>query len=609
MQDKIHTNNFCETALFLLLCALGLQVLNFWCMSAMGLLSWSLAGTLLVLVLLTWSLRAAWLKAQDSDRSEVVNAWRHVMPWMVLVMLVLQMLMRSPAMSDSLCYRLPRIFLWLQEGRFDWFEVPDQRINNMGIVFEALALPFAIVNALPYARAINIGAWIVLYQLMWHWSRAGGASVARARWVALALVSAPCFLLQANGSANDFLAAVFLVVAVHMVLSFERSKNANCITSSLIALIVAAGVKPQFMLLCGAWAMWWLFSPSRPRLHTRWVHIICLVPVLVAVSPVPILWMNYQHQGMVTGTSQDNEMLIGPTHLKVLAGALQFAYAQLQLPIMPMAEEMNRIVSQSNFAQWLSAQVPKFAPTLVLVPIIDSASLGLVHIGVMVIGGVIALRHRSRAMIFLSASALIFFCVAAAKVVPGTIGRSFVGFLAMLLPVVAFYLVQLPKRALTLVVALAMGAGLTVCVLNPAAPMWPSGWAEDYAKDHGMEQLATKLDRYHLYQKRSVTGRGMLDSVPNGEAVAILVREFTPLLNLWMPDWRRHEIRFVHAVSPDDFLRSEYKWLLVAQNAQYQYPQAYQAYSQLPNWQPVQKQKFLPRLRSDEEEWILYRRN
>ena len=302
-------------------------------------------------------------------------------------------------------------------------------------------------------------------------------------------------------------------------------------------------------------------------------------------------------------------MLLGPTHLKVLAGLIQFAYAQLQLPIMPMADALNSMVSHSPSAQWLTAQVPKFAPTLVLIPIIDSASLGLVHAGILLLGVVIALRYRSRAMLCLLTAALICFCISAAKVVPGTIGRSFVGFFAMLMPLVAYYLVKLPWRGLSPLVVCALGSGLMVCALNPAAPMWPSVFAEKYAKERGLTQVAEKLERYHMYQKRALTGRNMLESVPPGESVAVLVRGFTPLMNLWIPDWRQHRIRFVHALSLADFVRSDYKWLLIAENAKQQFPQAYESYSRLENWVPVTRQKFLPRLRSDEEEWILYRRN
>jgi hypothetical protein len=519
-----------------------------------------------------------------------------------------QIAVYPPSMHDSLCYRLPRIFLWLQENSISRPDAPDGRIIEMPWGWELLALPLVAVNGVKGVALLNLGAWAVLFVLVNHWALSAGAGIRRARWLALAMSTAPVCLMQATSAANDLFAAVLLMVSCHFILTFARAPHWSRTFLSLLAFMMGCGVKPHFLVLGVGWGAWWLFDPGKPWKYTKpFALVVSSLPVLW-VSPLPIFISNHLASGSIFGSGIKEGLEGGSPGLKTIAASLQFLSAQLQLPLMPGAERISAVLQNFGPFQTLQHQVPKFQPMVGLIPIIDSASFGLIHFGMIVAGLALGWRMTDRRLRWLAVFAVAGFLMAGATVVPGTIGRSFLGFGAILIIPAVAGLARQNGVWVPMMSAIAVGSGFLAMVLNPSSPAWPSRTMEDFLKSSEKTGWVEKLDRYHSYQERANTGSGFLDPVPKGETVAVLLRGLTPTVGLWTPDWRDHRIAFVHHLLVGEFQARGGEWLMIGENASEMFPEQVASYQKLLGWKVVREESFLPTLSGGPERWTLYQR-
>ena len=567
--------------------------------------SW--VGSLIIVGLLIWFTIVTWSAAPQAERKDVKAAWSGVFVWVIPSLLLLQIALYDPTMNDSLCYRLPRIFLWLQEGQISRVQTADFRINSMPWGWEALAIPFASLNAMTWSGLINLGAWAVIFQISFQWARDGGVGDSRARWIALALSTAPGFLIQAASTANDFYTFALLLIATHFVLQYSRKPTQADVYLSLLALVLATSVKPQFLVFGACWGLWWLFGPQRPYKKVNWVMLCLVAPLLIFLSPVPQLWENRVVNGSIMGVAP-NEMDGSKTSapMMMIAGSLQFAASQLQLPLAPHAELLNKTLTEFPGSRLLQLYVPKFTPGITPVAMIDSASFGLIHALVVALGIGLAWKPYPTARWLLLAS-VTGFAIAASQVVLFTIGRSFMGFFALLLPVAALGLARLSRKRCILLVCIATATGLAATILNPSSPLWPSKTLEPQAAKYGGNGVAAKFKAYNDYQARADTGLDILDSVPAGESVNAIFRSFTPLYGLWVPNWKKHRIKFIHHEDPDKFTQSDARWLLIGEKAVEEFPNA-NLFGNPASWQVVAQKDYLPNIKQGIETWTLYRR-
>ncbi len=597
-----------EALLAILLMAASLQVANAYGWSLCGGLAYSWIGTGLILLWMAACLIKFWLDAPSNEKAEFISAWAWPLPWLFLGVLSWQIAVYPPSMHDSLCYRLPRIFLWLQENAISRPDAPDGRIIEMPWGWELLALPMVAVNGVKLVALLNLSAWAVLFVLAHHHALASGAGIRKARWLALATSTAPVCLLQATSAANDLFAAVLLIVSCHFILMFERAPHWSRTFLSLLAFMMACGVKPHFLVLGVGWGAWWLFDPSKPWRYAKPLTLVLTSLPVLLVSPLPIFISNHLASGSIFGSGIKEGLEGGSPGLKTLAASLQFLSAQLQLPIMPGAERISAVLQNFGPSQALQQQVPKFQPMVGLIPIIDSASFGLIHFGMIVAGLALGWRVTERRLRWLAVIAVTCFLMAGATVVPGTIGRSFLGFGAILIIPAVTGLARKNGVWVPVMSAIAVGSGFLAMVMNPSSPAWPSRTMEDFSKNSGKTGWVEKLDRYHSYQERANTGSGFLDPVPRGETVGVLLRGLTPTVRLWTPDWRRHRIAFVHHLPVEEFQARGDEWLIIGENASEMFPEQVATYRTLRGWKVVREESFLPTLSGGPERWTLYQR-
>jgi hypothetical protein len=599
-------NSLLERLLAAILLAIGAQTLNVLLWSSWQGLADSWIGSLIIALTFISYSTMTWRRATPAERQELRAPWLGFLPWLILGLLMSQIILYDPTMNDSLSYRLPRIFTWLQDGQIHRVHTADPRINCMPFGWEALAVPFASLNFLNAARMINVAMWLLVYQILCHWARVGGGSQATARWLALAMASALGFLVQASSTANDFFAFGLLLIGTHQLLMDSQRPQRYGMLFSLLALVLASNVKPQFLVLGMGWGLWWLFGPQQLYKRTPWKVMLLAIPLLILLSPLPLLWGNLQLTHTLTGEASG---ALSATHasapLKALAGAILFAVSQLQLPFMPCVSMLNAALSQIPGFADIHQLIPKFSPGVSPVAMIDNSSFGLVH-GILFAIGILLAWRRYRPTRWLCLTAGAGFLLAASQVSVGSIGRSFMGFGALLMPAIAVGLARLGRRKSLALASLATLTGLAALILNPSHPLWPSRPLELQASRHGWDRLRDNLINYNSYRQRADTGKGILDAVPSGEPVAALFRSVTPLINLWTPDWRKHRIEFTQNQDLQKLNQGPFQWLVVGDKAIEEFPEMVSMITSSPHWEKVTQRTYLPNIQQGPETWTLY---
>jgi len=601
-------NELLNQLLSFILLAITAQTINIRLWGVWHGLAGSWVGSTLIVFGFACFVTRAWQKSSSMERQELCAPWLAPVPWVILGLLIVQVVLYQPTMNDSLSYRLPRIFSWLEEGRITPVQSSDFRINAMPWGWEAMAVPFASLNQLGWSRLINVCMWSLVYQVLFHWARVGGANRKSARWLAAALATAPGFLIQASSTANDFYALGLLLIGTHWVLQFGSKPAKAPVFLSLVALVLASSVKPQFLTLGACWGLWWMFGPQRPCKQLHWRKLALAAPLLLLISPIPHLLGNLCLGGSLLGASGGQASLIqAPASMKLLTGVIQFAFSQLQLPVMPYTETLKHAIQGFPGFSYLHDLVPKFTPGFAPVAMIDNASIGLIHTVAILLGVRLAWK-QTPATFWLCLAAATGFLIAASQISVGSIGRSFMGFGALLLPVAAIGLARLRFPQSALVTGFAIVTGLVTLIVNPSSPLWPSQALEAHAATRGWNPIAAGLRTYNSYRERAETGKGILDPVPAGETVGAFFRSVTPLINLWQPDWRRHPIDLISGQELDAFLRSSTQWLVVGGKSIEEFPDAANRISTSSDWVPVLRRDYLPNIQQGIETWTLYHR-
>lgn len=605
-----HALHDIERSLLLgVLAALGLQMLNVQLFSGLHILQFSWVATLLIVLLLIIFATSKLRAASISSKAALIEPWKSFWPWIVVMMLVVQIIIYPPTMNDSLAYRLPRIFYALQDGSIHGFRSPDTRMTTMPWGWESLAMPFAIINWLSGARLINVAAWMGSYHLCARMALSTGATGSTSRLWALALTTAPLFLLQASSTANDLFASAMLLAGAVLIFIYRYKPGPLPVLGSLLALILASSAKPQFLTLGLPWLLWWAFSQGRPWKQVSWWLLLILAPLYLVISPIPQLATQYIEMGSLGSIEQTDAKTVGPFSM-MFAGVIQFSTAQLQLPIMPGADSISEWISNLPWLANLRSSIQKFDPSVDMLAMIDRSGFGLIHMAFISFAVLFAVRKGGKCEILWLLAVITSFLLACSQIVLDTMGRTFAGYIVVLYPLACVAILPIlrsrPRRAICYT---AIGVGVMSMILNPAAPLWPASTALAYAEKSGNMEVADKLDRYISYQKRSVTGQGMLEMVPHKDKVGILIRPVTPHAALWYGDWRAHRIDNVHESTPDEFVSRGYNWLIVTDNAIESMPEAHRAYTSMPEMSLVSQQTYLPSISQGEEVWSLYRIN
>lgn len=584
-----------------------------WGLSAIKALNWmfplaaiGLAGAVLVGGRLAGSLRNLWRGA-----AEPLSFWPTILVGMLAFIAAI---LYPPTMLDSLTYRLPRIWLWLQEGRIHHILSAEPRLNYMPQVWELATLPLVQLAGDRLVWVWTFGSWMVLHWVAYDWALDVSREVNKARRMAFIASTSTFAVLQACSSASDLFATALVVLSLRYVVAFEQTRDWRHISWAVLSLGLTAGAKPHFSVLVLPLAIWFLAAPSKPWRAFRWAWAPVLIPLWLLCSPAPTFALNYRTYGTWAGPGQDHSMTgEGPAGNLVL-GTTMVVWQSVQPPVNPLATTISKSLAATVAGTDANKLVPRFSLRVPLLQMVDSAAMGLVLSVLMVAGIGTALRRDRRLLISWRGLALLAgllgIGLALSRFVSGSSGRAFTGFLYLALPLALVGWQRLTARMLQLGVYFSLGSSLLALVFNPARPLWPAAQVQRMLTDSPrFHRFAEMVDPYLLFQERATTGEKLARAIPANESVVVINAEDRPLLPLFQPYSRPRTVLFLPPqATPAELKQRQANYVIVCPTAEENYPELCDYVERSGAYEMVLAADYTSKLNKGAETWRLYRR-
>jgi len=457
------------------------------------------------------------------------------------------------AFSDSLCYRIPQMLYWLQEGHPVWIPHVDPRANGMPHVWAFISAPFFVLLG---ERALALPSWIsilVLWAVFLDWMRLIGVDGAKRPWIALIFIGAPVFILQSCTTDNSLFITALLFISAYFAFYAEKEKKHEGIVCSALALALAMGAKPQYAVLALPWLVWFFFSSQRLFRDFHWPSLIWVLPVGLLLSPFPSFVFNYVNVGGLSVSNMGEGFSTSGTELlRHLSRSLIVMTNQVfAFPVNPFAGKLTSL--SAMICQKLSLdtliELSQLKFRMILIP--EDTSIGFLAAWTLVAGLLLGKDTGRRQERKLALWALAMLLLPLALLGPGSMGRSFVAFVALAFPCAAWGLNRLPRRVLCVLGMIAFIVGLFVLVMNPARPLWPARrlLVRLQAEDAVTPGYLSALQQYVEFSEREHAGRELVEAIPKDEStVGVIVDWGISITQMWRP-YKMH--RSVYFFSPD----------------------------------------------------------
>jgi hypothetical protein len=602
---------FCKAFTFLV----AWLVVTGWGLSCLNALRWIEVVSLPGLATAVWLARR-WGGSEASfwrSLREPLSYW----PFLLVAGLgLLGQWLYPPTMLDSLTYRLPRLFLWLQNGNLQHVMTAEPRLDYMPQTWGLATLPLVQLAGDQLVWVWTFASWIVLYLLAYDWALELNGDIKKSRLMAFLASTSTFAVLQAASSANDLFAGVLALLALRFVMNFERTRAGWEINWAVLAFCIAAGTKPHFAVFGLPLTVWFFLSPSRPWKAFRWAWLPAVLAVWLLCSPVPSFYLNFQSYGNWSGAGQDVSIKgKSPVWNLVLGGAM-IGWQSLQPPVDPASSWLNRQLDRLVPETYLVKKVPRFNLRAYPVSLVDGAALGLVTSTLFVLGVVMAWRGNPAAwrswQSLALAAGLLGILLALSIFVSGSSGRAFAGFLYLGLPLALVGWNRMQAKMLNWSLYLSLGSSLLVLVLFPSHPLWPVRWVQQQlAGTPRFQRLAQQMEPYIEYSERADTGEALMQAIPrNACRVAILVGDDRPLLPLFRPYSLHRELLFLppHA-APRDLNGLAADYVVTGGGAEVEYPELLEYLKATNDWQLIMEKDYISKLARGPESWRLYRLN
>ena len=529
-------------------------------------------------------------------------------PFLILLaVIVATAFLYLPASHDSLSYRIPRLFLWLQEGNICYVPTSDERINYMTHNWELVSLPIFQIFGSRFLPITSVISWVLLYLLGRDWAGVAGFQNRTQNWVGLLPALSTFAMLQARSTVNDLLAATLILASAWYAFSFCRYPDQWKLTLSAFALAIACGTKPHYVTLAVPWGLWFLFARPAPWRFIPWRHVVWLLPLFLFVSPLSAFIINTLETGSYKGLSASETFIGGNPVLNMVFGSISFVWQSLQPPVNPFAGAWNEQILDSSALQLAKVAVPRFSLNAGYAQIVDGGSVGLFVILPSLVGLWLSFRMKNIAALrWIAAAGVAGFLCAVSQVVPTTIGRSFMGFFFLLLPLALCGLRALGVRALKILLVSALVGSSITLTLDAARPLFPASQLLNILKSTGMSSnsASSLLESFIGFRQRSEAGSGLVRQIPPGGRLAVISGAGDPLVTIWTEARPSSvhlapadaNLQWVNNLNPDFILVTgtgpEMHADLIRQIAK--------------NYRFVDSEYYLVRLKSGKEKWELF---
>jgi hypothetical protein len=537
-------------------------------------------------------------------------------PFILLIALVLLcQALYLPTMLDSLTYRLPRIFAWLQHDSLRHFASAEDRLNYMPQTWELATIPLVQLANDRLVWFWTFASWIVLYLLAYDWAFDLCGNDKKSKVMAFIASTSTFAILQSASSANDLFAGALALLALRFVVNFERTRNGREINWAVLSFCIAAGTKPHFAVFGLPLAVWFFVSPSKPWQKFDWIWLPLLLPVWLLCSPAPSFILNHQTYGTWGGPGQDYSMKGGSPAWNIALGAVMIVEQNLQPPVNPFALKINKKMDRLVDDSGLKKIVPRFNLRCGLLALEDGAALGLVTSILFAMGMIVAFRRDSKMWRSWSAAAalagLICIPLGLSHFVSGGSGRAYCGFLYFGLPLAMAGWNWMKPATLKWGLYLSLASGLISVVLAPSHPLWPVRWVqEELARSPRFDKFAAPIKIYRQFSERATVGEELMRIIPDGERRAVvLICPDRPLLPLFRPYALDRELLFLppHS-SPADLNQLATRYVVTDAWAAQEYPELCNYLEKSGHYELASQRDYTSTLSGGTETWKLYRR-
>jgi len=224
-------------------------------------------------------------------------------PLMLLAIAVLCLasgLCAAPENGDTNAYRIPRVLHWLNASGWHWIRTEDSRENIAGVGYEWLCVPLMLItHSDRWIFLPNLISYSLLPVIIFSFLRRMQVVPRAAWWWSWLLASGWCYTMQACGTNNDALAAVYVLGAIDLALRARASGRIGHLWFSLLAASLMTAVKPTNVLLLLPCAV--AVFPSWRLLFSRPVLTVWMIGFCVLASFVPTAVLNLHYTGSWKG--------------------------------------------------------------------------------------------------------------------------------------------------------------------------------------------------------------------------------------------------------------------------------------------------------------------
>ncbi len=264
----------------------------------------------------------------------------------VTVAVLLTALAVLPNNWDSLAYRFPRVFFYLNAGALVHAKgAPDQRLLFYPYDGTLLYL-FLAQYQLPGVtwNLVSVVAWLLAGAGAFYGALTLGGSVRAAMFSTYALLTAPIVLCVANSTNDELLSGAPLLVGIVFLAMWLRDRMPAHLLFGAVGLALSAGVKLHALFYAPGLVLAVLLTVAirRPLLADLWrgavrphPRVVCAALMLSVPLAGGFTVTNYVSAGMATNTDFNRQVLRLPFSARGAAQNVALLTAQLFLAPLP----------------------------------------------------------------------------------------------------------------------------------------------------------------------------------------------------------------------------------------------------------------------------------
>jgi hypothetical protein len=287
-------------------------------------------------------------------------------------------------------------------------------------------------------------------------------------------------------------------------------------------------------------------------------------------------------------------------------------WQMLQLPLNPMARRLEAWNQSWIENSGLHDCAPRFKLAVRELSVVDGASLGFLVTIVLLCGLILIIRNRKKQAPWIwwaALAGLLGYLIAVSQVVPGTLGRSFLGFTILWMPLGLAGFRLLSDKVIKISALLAATGAAASIILSPSHPLWPAQMIAN-----AKPAAAPIIAKYLEFHQRPWAGYTLVQQLPHDVAeISVLAIGDQSLIQLWGDKKNPLKVKFypkditlekIHDEGP------EYHFLIGNTD-----PEPGSLYKEIssqiikdPRFVQIASARFTSKSKRGAEPWVLYKR-